>query len=408
MAGNHAELLMRPDFYSKHTNHGYDQALALVLAAFSFSPYLDTSRWMEIGLFRLGDEIDFAFNSEGVHVENSPSYHVGMVGNLVRGRCLLSQIEQPTEITFDDVLNRALLFTAWAIGPNRKVAMMGDSTDRGGAPPPELSDLPNYQNAVYACTGGHKGAAPDTPFAVYPDAGYGFYRSSWAKDTWKNHVYLALKSGFLSKYHRQDDDLNVLLKGFGETWLVDSGLYNHNQKDPRRQYMRSALAHNVPFIKGKPVSRALPTAATRPRLAATTDQNGAPNGFVATTQMYKSITVTRRVEVQSDRLFQITDSFSGTSNDTQKYCLFHVPADKTVKVSPHFARVIGAGMELTIRIGAGDVTDCQLYRGAHKEFPSMASLEINHIEDTQVIVFGPIESSKVRFSLQFSSRSEAD
>ena len=404
MAQTHAELLLRDDFYSKNTNHGYDQALSLILAAYTFAPHLETGHWMQTGLDRLGDEIAFAFNPEGVHVENSPSYHVGMVANLVRGRLVLDRTGQSLKIDFDALLDRALLFTAWIIGPDRTVAMFGDSTRRGGSPPAELAHLPHYQSALYACTAGTQGSPPEGQFAVYENAGYGFYRASWDAKGWKDHVYLTMKCGFLSSYHRQDDDLGILLDGFGEAWLIDSGLYNHNQKDPKRQYMRSALAHNLPFIQGSSVSRSLPPAHLRPTLGALTQPDGTVCGFTATTRMYKGATLTRRIEVQSPQAFQISDSFRMTSPNGQKFCLFHVPANKTVRTSPHFARIVGKDMELIIRVGAGTVRGCRVYRGDHPQFPSMTSNAINHIEDTQVIVFGPVESDTVRFTLSFAQR----
>src|SRR5690606_34093799 len=84
-------------------------------------------------------------------------------------------------------------------------------------------------------------------------SGYAIYRSSWGPGA--NQTHVIMKSGFLSKYHRQDDDLNILIYAYGEDWLIDSGLYNHNQKDPIRIYMRSIKAHNVPYIPGVSIDR---------------------------------------------------------------------------------------------------------------------------------------------------------
>ncbi len=49
--------------------------------------------------------------------------------------------------------------------------------------------------------------------------------------------------------------MNVLVHAYGEDWLIDSGLYNHNRRDPIRIYMRSARAHNVPFVAGAKIDR---------------------------------------------------------------------------------------------------------------------------------------------------------
>ncbi|HBS26620.1 MAG TPA: hypothetical protein DD827_05735, partial [Gammaproteobacteria bacterium] len=72
--------------------------------------------------------MNFAFNHEGVHVENSPAYHVGMTANLVRARFVVETLGIDITFDFDGLLNKALLFTTWITGPDRRLALLGDST----------------------------------------------------------------------------------------------------------------------------------------------------------------------------------------------------------------------------------------------------------------------------------------
>lgn len=401
LAEDHATLLLREDFYSKHTNHGFDQALALLLASYAFAESCDTSAWLEIGLARLIDEIEFAFNDEGVHVENSPAYHVGMTANLMRARFVKETLGIKTTFDFDTLLNKALLFTAWITGPSRTLAMLGDSTERGGQPSEELANLPNYQHVSYASSGGTHGKAVDSNVAVYPGAGYAIYRSAWFP--WRNHVHLVMKSGFLSQYHRQDDDLNILLQAHGEHWLIDSGLYNHNQKDPTRIYMRSALAHNIPYIKDRSVSRRLPAPGKGPTL-----EGGEHEGYAAvfkgTTRMYSGTTLHRTVMVEDPDNIQLIDRFDHRDDTPETFVLFHVPADKRIATSPHMARIIGKNKELQIRLSSGKSETCRLYSGMDADFKSVYSPSINVSQESQVIVFGPIHSNRVRFRLHFAGR----
>ena len=68
-------------------------------------------------------------------------------------------------------------------------------------------------------------------------------------------VYLVLKSGFLSRVHRHEDDLSIILYGHGEDWLIDSGLYRYQEDDPLRRDMRSAPAHNIAIVDDVPQIR---------------------------------------------------------------------------------------------------------------------------------------------------------
>lgn len=398
LARQHAHVLLDERFYSKHTNHGYDQALALMLASYAFRSHLDTSEWCKVGLERLTDELRFAFNSEGVHVENSPAYHVGMTANLLRARFVKALVGVRTDFDFDDLLNKALLFTAWITGPDRKLAMMGDSTNRGGAPSTELATLPNYQHALYSASGGARGTPLHDKAAVFEHAGYGVFRSSW--DTWEDHVHLVMKCGFISRYHRQDDDLNILLQGYGEHWLIDSGLYNHNQKDPVRIYMRSALAHNVPFIRNCPVSRTPPPPERASTLTLDTSEKSEAT-FKGTSYMYQDAVLSRTVVVEDKDSFQISDTVRHKTPDPGTFFQFHVPMNKRVRVSPHMARILGRQKQLTIRVASGSVGECRLYSGLDQEFKSAFSPQVNQCQPSQVIVFGPLDGTRIRFSLRF-------
>lgn len=402
LAARHARLLLRDDFYSKHTNHGYDQALALVLAAFAFRPFCDTSEWLEVGRARLIDEMTFAFNDEGIHVENSPSYHNGMIANLLRGRSVMDCIGEPYSFDFDGLLDKAMTFCAWVTGPDKKLVLLGDSTARGSRPPAELAHLPGYQHALYAVTGGVQGSPPESDVAVFPHAGYAVYRSSWAP--WKGHLHLVMKCGFLSRYHRQDDDLTILLQAFGEHWLIDSGLYNHNPQNPVRVYMRSALAHNIPYLPGCSISRTVPPKKKASRLELIA-RDGCLAGFRGTTHMYQGATVQRTLLVKTPKHLQIVDTIRQGDPRHDVYIQFHVPADKTVEVTPRVARIKGRRNELVIRCAEQDVGDCQVYSGLDGPFKSALSTAVNHVAPSQVIVFGPLPANRIRFNLKFDEKS---
>jgi hypothetical protein len=400
LAAKHAKLLMEDSFYSKHTNHGFDQAISLILASKAFSDDPQAVSWRDMGIARVQDEIKFAFTSEGVHVENSPGYHVGMISNLVRARTIMNAVGVDIDTDIDTLYDKVLRFTAWITRPDRYLAYLGDTASYFPNIPDSLSYLPNYQWIRWVLTAGREGRHPEDTTAIFPESGYAIYRSRW--NPWNGHLHLVMKCGFLSRYHRQDDDLNILLHAFGEDWLIDSGLYSHNQNDPVRVYMRSALAHNIPYLHGVRVNRSI-QGSDRARIRKLETENAifAVQGMTA---MYSGGRVTRRLLVRDEITIEISDSFSAHSGVARCW-LFHVPSDKKISITDgKETRIVGKYATLLIRPMAGLQIACAVHRGFVEPFPSVVSLNLGIFTDSQVIVFGPSDRKDITFRLEFDQR----
>lgn len=395
LAAKHASFLLKESFYSRHTNHGFDQALSLILAALAFAEHPQAVEWRTVGLARLHDEITFAFTEEGVHVENSPAYHNGMIANMLRARNLL-QASNLDSGDFDSLFDKALQFLVWMTRPDRFLAYLGDSISYRPSVPAALAELPSVNEVRWVASGGSEGTPPVETSKVYTTAGYAIYRSRWRP--WEGHTHIIMKSGFLSRYHRQDDDLNILVHAFGEDWLIDSGLYNHNQKDPVRFYMRSALAHNIPWLTKTRVNRNEPGKefATLGRL----DLSGYEFAAEGTTSMYEGGKVTRRLLVRNANNFVIEDRFDGFEG-VPRYWLFHVPVDKKITSVPEYVQI--QGKNASLRIIPSQRIENKVSKGFKKPFPSVTSIKLNVVQDSQVIIFGPAIEKELSFDLLFDA-----
>lgn len=397
VAALHANLLMQDDFYSKDTNHGFDQSLSLILASFAFHNCKDSSDWLRVGLSRLRSELDFAFTSEGVHVENSPAYHFGMISNLLRAKNILEHIDSKG-LDFDSLINKAILFLVWITRPDRFLAYMGDSASYRPSVPAALLGMENVKYLDWVASGGIRGMLPAGKFKVYSESGYAIYRSAW--HDWPGHTHLIMKCGFLSKYHRQDDDLNIVLHAYGEDWLIDSGLYNHNQKDPVRIYMRSGYAHNIPFFPGRKISRSQ----TGKEVSSLLECDPCDYAFAVEgiSKMHNGVTVRRKLFIRNEREFRVLDRFKGGEGEN-RYWMFHFPLNKKIKYGGGKAVISGRGMDLVIRANVAGLT-ANVYKGMNGDFPSVLSKVLNKFEDSQVLVFGPSTADQIVFSLNFASR----
>lgn len=367
LAADHATLLLEDFFYSENTNHGFDQAVSLVLASLAFSDHRDAKRWCKTGVQRLKNEMRVAFTDEGVHVENSPLYHMDMLANMVRAHKVLEAAEAGITKNFDEFYNNALGFTAWMTRPDGLLTYLGDTSAVRPTASAELADFPNYSAMRWASTGGQDGTPLEQTSAIYPESGYAIYRSHWRP--WSMQTHIVMKCGALSRYHRQDDDLNVLLHAHGEDWLIDSGLYNYHETDPMRVYMRSALAHNIPYLEGHNTNRDPSTDG-----ATSLKQLDEPESELAVaghSQMYKGAKIYRKLVIKNKNQFSIFDRIHAPET-TRRYWIFHLPSDKKITLSPGLVTVRGRNEILKIRSTDKNLESI-VFRGQSDDFPSFFS-----------------------------------
>lgn len=224
----HFEWLLDDQNYSKYTNHGFDQAMIiLTIGAMFDAERLETQRL--ISRQRLKEEIEFAFTDEGVHKENSPGYQKFMLGRLKQLRTLESLGEQNITQIAESYIEKAEIFLVAITLPDGSLPMIGDT--KGFELGILGKDIVQESYKVFD----------------YSKSGYVIVKGNSEK---VGDFYFLLKNCHNSNYHRHDDDLMIYLWCNGETVLGDGGLYSHNEKSKIRKFIRSSLAHSVPFSSG--------------------------------------------------------------------------------------------------------------------------------------------------------------
>ena len=246
----HCRVLALDSFHSFHSNHGLDQALSHFLAASVFTNLPGSFAWQALARSRVIDEVGFMYTGEGVHTENSPSYHLWTLPVLEEAVLLMEEFGGGTVIT-PDLHRKAYEYLKAATLPNGQFPLFGDSTDHRVAIPLPAS-LAGRDEILYAISLGTQGHMPlSDPVTFYPESGYVYCRSGWGTAAaFSDAVHLSFKARNQGRYHRQLDDLTFCLYGFGERWIVDSGKYKYEPHDPVRAYMRGLLAHNLVVIDG--------------------------------------------------------------------------------------------------------------------------------------------------------------
>jgi hypothetical protein len=269
-------------YYSSLTNHGWDQAISLIIASHLLNEP------SQLGLDRFRTELSHAFTTEGVHVENSPHYHIHMVNNLIytshlfEEQCITENLVREMRI----IGERAVLFYLMIQRENKTTPLIGDSYRI----PPKLNPL-----TIKFIEDVSKKITP-TDFKGFPESGYGI----WKYYCGERSVHLTIKNGTLSRYHRHDDDLSITLNVGGEDVFIDGGLYKYNEDDQYRIFLRSSRAHSTIVNENDICNRII-----NPRLL--NEVNEQLNGFKGTSSMWSDSVFSRTITRKSPEVFVFTD-----------------------------------------------------------------------------------------------------
>jgi hypothetical protein len=249
----HISYLSNDSKYTHNHNHGIFQDRALIYGAY-FQGVEENKYYVELAKERLVKQIDFAFNSEMVHVENSPGYQVGVVQILYQISDFLEQFQDEWGIELKNKVKKSNDFLMHILKPNGSLAEVGDTIGSIENRPSNLGYRFDNQELLYSSTWGNEGIKPVETTAIYPQAGYYIGRNSWEKDTFNDSTWVMFRSGYSSKTHKHADDLSFMLYSKGKDIFVDPGWYNYVIGDIYRDYLLSSNAHNTIIVDSKSYS----------------------------------------------------------------------------------------------------------------------------------------------------------
>lgn len=250
MLERHADYLLNEAYYLPHENHGVFEDRALIYLALAWK----RTDWLDIGMDRVWDQWQFLFSENGVCTENSYTYQrVDKSLFLEVANVLEKRAASEVSRRLYEGLRKAEEFMGYALFPDGTSPPYGDSQRDSylGIHTQEL-------DGVLAYAAGGCGPEPETTSVIYPREGYYIGREFWAEREESGRrmlrsdpMWVFLRSGFQSLTHRQADDNSFMLYARGYDVFTDSGMYSHMFRDPIRQYVRSANAHNTVIVDGK-------------------------------------------------------------------------------------------------------------------------------------------------------------
>lgn len=395
----HIFVLSCRNFYSFHTNHGMFQANHAYIASTLFNYKVFDIDWRRINLERLKEEFNFSFTYESVHKENSPEYHLMVFKNFLHFNNTLKELDDSSSEIIPNMSNfiaGSLKFLAYSIKPNGLLPTIGDTEEKPLQDLSYLASYTNYDYFLYAFSKGLKGKKLPNIACAFAEAGYFFIKSNYDDIPYEDQFYLAAKSGFLSKYHRQNDDCSCIIYAYGEDWLIDGGLYRHEHHDPIREYMRSHYSHNLLMPSKVDIERDIPPSDTKKNKWGILEWLTVKNYVEARlgTNMYEGFSYERSFCYHSPYEIQITDRIRKLKREDNSsyYLAFHIPKDKKITVSE---TILGVNVEsdkammtLSLDVSGKPIqTNILINDALPTNFIQKVSKRYNTLENCQTVIF---------------------
>lgn len=244
-------LLATDDFYAGSNNHGMFQNVALLVAiAYGYCPER-AEQLQALSLQRLVDYFSDCFSSDGIHNENTPTYH------LMVSRYLSYVIRycdfHGAGVGIDklrDLFEHADEYGAFALAPNNHFVPISD-TKKGQVRAATVEETFGTGQMTAVLSRGKKGTLPDGRTFVSEEGGYGIYRSDWTEEA--NYVFFS--SAYNADYHKHPDEGSLYYYANGRELLVEAGPNGYEYSDPLTKYGFSSAAHNSLLVDGEGLPR---------------------------------------------------------------------------------------------------------------------------------------------------------
>ncbi|XAS65968.1 heparinase II/III family protein [Micrococcaceae bacterium Sec5.7] len=243
-----ARLLDSEKFHSTGNNHGMFQDLALLYFSVLCEsiPNEDRQSFFETSTRRLHSYFSSSFTPDGVHVENTPTYHLMVARHVHAVLEILSQISHEHADFYRALLEDAAEYATHALMPNGMYPPISDTTQQFETSAAR-QNIFGSDEFVYAASAGKHGTRPSSKTLVLPDSGYAIYRSSWGDP---HATFAFFSAAYNANYHKHSDDLSFFLRSAGVDLLCEAGAYGYDYKDPLTKFAYSSYAHNCLVVDG--------------------------------------------------------------------------------------------------------------------------------------------------------------
>lgn len=247
-------LLKSESFYSKLTNHGMFQDLAVLAKVLLFSNDVKNDDDYNLVLGRLLEYFDFIYTIDGVHKEHAPDYHYLVTTYVSKVNQIIKKISKDNlndnEKRLEEIFVKSEKYAMHIIQPDLFLPKISDCNNF------KINEKPSYYNLFtspefnFVKTQGRNGVEPKEKQVIFENAGYFISRSNWKKDA----IYFLFLASYNVNYHKHSDDLSFILYKDGDIF-IDAGPYGYDYEKPETKYAYSSHAHSTLLVNGESLPR---------------------------------------------------------------------------------------------------------------------------------------------------------
>ncbi len=342
-------FLAVPSHFEADYNHGFNEGAALLLLADNFPTMPGASAWRELAVSRLQQMLRNTIDADGVEVENSPFYHVYVLGLVYQIAQWASQYEPALAPSYTAAAQKMLSYAADITQPNGYLPMLGATA---------TTYMPSQDPVVYgpmaaadpafdfAFTRGAKGSPPPDGTVLFPVSGLFIMRSPLgATSNLPNQTYVTFNAGTYRTSHSDLDALGMTMYSNGSTLLPTSGLFTYTQ-EPDLEYFHGTRSHNTVVIDGQDQAQGSAQAGSHGSANGSTWASGISN-------LYAGVTHHRTIVVLRQGLTLILDDLTGSATHTYTQT-WHMAPGSNVRTSGQDTYVTNGSGQPTLTIRQAD------------------------------------------------------
>jgi hypothetical protein len=298
-----ATFLMEPRRFESWANHGFTQAAALLVIAHNLPDLEDAPKWRATGIERLEVMRTTNIDADGVDIENSPFYHLFVLGLVTQIGAWAAEYEPSIAPSWETTKRAMIRYLAYVTQPNGRLPALGatGTTIVANQDPMIYGPLSAIDpEFAWVWSRNEGGTAPLKRAELFPTAGLFVLRAPRAA---AEQTFVTFDSGVYRTDHSHLDALSTTIYSDGAALVPDAGLYTYDRGE-EYDYFHGTRAHNTVVVDGKDQ----PEGAARPGAYGVV---GAASWATGESTLYDGVTHRRTVVILDQGLVLVTDDLAG-------------------------------------------------------------------------------------------------
>lgn len=313
----HIESIIKNWWHDSASNIRLSQEQAVMLAGIMMPEFLKSGEWFATGKEAITSQLTNQFNSDGVHNEFDPSYHLGAVADFyniykvaqANGKlgefpsdyteCLRNAAKFIMDITYPD-------YSMDNINDTRSARMTKSVLTRNLRQYSEM--FPEDDELKWFAYEGKYGTRPQSTLITYPASGYYIMRNGWLSSSTMlihKNCYDPNRTGLNG--HNHPDNGHIMLYINGRKFLPDAGVMSYSGSD--YSIYRSTEMHNT-------ITKARANITSRKGKLLKSESATGYELIVTENEAYADLTHRRAIFFVGGKFFVIVDEAYGTAAET--------------------------------------------------------------------------------------------